>query len=431
MASDGSKRQIGKDRQSQIFVPGLAGHRPAVPTDSRRLEAHAREVLSPESFGYLAGGAGNETTIRANRAAFEQWRIVPRVLRDVSRRDASLTLFGDRLPCPVLLAPIGVLELAHRDADIAVAKAAAAEGVPMIYSNQASVPMEECANVMGDSPRWFQLYWSQSSALMRSFVKRAENSGCSAIVLSVDTTLLGWRPRDLDLAYLPFLRGYGIAQYTSDPVFRASLSEPLEEESLASPGTPNWSLLKSAKELFTHYPESVAKSLLSGEPLKAVQRFIATYSRPSLTWDDLSELRRSTRLPIVIKGILHADDAREAVARGASGIIVSNHGGRQIDGAIAALDALPAVVEAVGGEIPILLDSGIRGGADVLKALALGATAVCLGRPYAYGLAIAGEVGVREVIQNIRADFDLTLGLAGLNTLQDVNRECIARPDHP
>ncbi len=376
--------------------------------------------MSAEAFAYVAGGAGAERTMAANREAFERWRIVPRVLRDVSERDSSITLFGQRLPSPMLLAPIGVLEMAHRDADLAVARAAAAEGVPMIFSSQASVSMEQCAAAMGDAPRWFQLYWSRSDDLVRSFVRRAEGCGCSAIVLTLDTTLLGWRPRDLDLGYLPFLHGKGIAQYTSDPVFRASLGEPSGGEPPRTRLTA--SSLRAFASMVRRHPGRLSAKLRSGAPRAAVQRFVATYSRPSLTWENLSFLRDLTALPIVLKGVLHPDDAREAIGRGMNGIIVSNHGGRQVDGAIASLDALPAIVDAVQGRVPVLLDSGIRGGADVFKALALGATAVCLGRPWVYGLALGGEAGVREVIGNVRAELDLTMGLAGCARIAGITR---------
>ena len=375
--------------------------------------------MSAQAFAYVAGGAGLESTIVANRTALDRWRIVPRVLRDVSARDTSVTLFGRTLGAPLLLAPIGALDLAHEDADLAVARAAAAEGVPFIFSNQASVPMERCAAAMGDAPRWFQLYWSRSDELVKSFVRRAESCGCEAIVLTLDTTLLGWRPRDLDLAYLPFLRGRGIAQYTSDPIFRAQLGEAVEPVSDEKPPV-TLAALGALAEMMWNYPGRLIDNLRSGAPRAAVQRFVATYSRPSITWDDLSRLRDLTRLPVLLKGIQHPDDAREAVARGMDGVIVSNHGGRQVDGALGACDALPAVVGAVAGRIPVLFDSGIRGGADVFRALALGATAVCLGRPYAYALALAGEAGVREVVQNVVAEFSLTLGLAGYARIDEL-----------
>lgn len=416
----------GRARQRDVFTRGLAGRRPVVAADPARLEEQARRAMSAEAFAYIAGGAGTESTIAANRAAFERWRIVPRVLRDVSRRDTSVELFGATLPSPLLLSPIGVLDMAHPQADLAVARAAATARVPMVFSSQASVPMEACAAAMGDAPRWFQLYWSSSDDLVRSFVRRAESCGCSAIVLTLDTTMLGWRPRDLDLAYLPFLRGRGIAQYTSDPVFRASLAEPLPVAP-PSPGRVNAALLRAAWEMVRRHPGALRDKLRSGAPRAAVQRFVATYSRPSLTWENLRTLRDMTKLPILLKGILHPDDARLALEHGMDGVVVSNHGGRQVDGAIAALDALPAIVAAVAGRAPVLFDSGVRTGADVFKALALGATAVGVGRPYAYGLAIAGSDGVRDVLLDLAADFDLTLGLAGCTSARAIDRSCVVR----
>jgi lactate 2-monooxygenase len=401
----------------------MSGRRPRVPVDASRLEEHARERMSPEAYAYVAGGAGLERTTRANVDAFERRRIVPRMLRDVGARDTSVELFGTRLPAPILLAPIGALELVRRRADLAVACAAAAERVPMIFSNQASVPMERCAEAMADSPRWFQLYWSTSNDLVASFVQRAERCGCGAIVLTLDTTLFGWRTRDLDLAYLPFLRGKGLAQYTSDPVFQRLLDEPGED---VPTGRPNLALLRAFVQLTRAYPGSFLANLRSPRPRAAAAVFTRTYSRPTLTWEDLAFLRDVASLPILLKGILHPDDARRAVELGLDGIVVSNHGGRQVDGAIASLDALPGVVEAVAGAIPVLLDSGVRSGADVFKALALGARAVLLGRPYAYGLALAGERGVREVIRNLLADFDLTMGLAGCSSVAEITQENLA-----
>lgn len=415
----------GRERQRQIYIDGLGGRRPRVPTDASRLEAAAERVMSKEAFAYFAGGAGGERTIDANRAAFERRRIVPRMLRDVERRDPSISLFGRRLPAPLLIAPIGVLEMAHREGDLAVARAAASLGIPMIFSNQASFSMEECTRVMGDGPRWFQLYWSKSDELVASFVRRAESCGCEAIVLTLDTTMLGWRPRDLDLAFLPFLHGKGIAQYVSDPVYRKLLDQPLEEASEVK--TPvNFHSVTAFLEMLRKYPGGLLEKLRSGHPRAAVQRFVATYSRPSLTWDHVTKLKTMTKLPILLKGILHPEDAHEAVTRGADGVIVSNHGGRQVDGAVASLDALPRVVEVVAGRIPVLFDSGIRGGADVFKAVALGAAAVLLGRPYVYGLALAGEAGVREVIANVIAEFDLTMGLAGCRSVEEVAQTRLA-----
>ncbi len=417
---------IGRKRQREIYLAGAAGHKPGVPVAWPELERAAQAAMTPEAWAYIAGGAGRESTLDANRAAFERWRIVPRVLSDVEKRDLSIELFGQRLPTPLLLCPIGVLEMVHQEADLAVARATAAYRVPYIFSNQASVPMESCAAAMGDSPRWFQLYWSKSDELVASFVRRAEACGCSAIVLTLDTTMLGWRPRDLDLGSLPFMKGQGIAQYTSDPVFRSELRQSLENAGSARP-PPGLELLATALEQKANFPGGLLRNLASGEPRAAVQRFMATYSRPSLQWENLKFLRQQTKLPVLLKGVLHPDDAKKAVDLGADGLVVSNHGGRQIDGEIASLDALPAVAEAVNGRIPVLLDSGVRGGADVFKALALGATAVCLGRPYVYGLALAGRRGVEEVIGNVLAEFDLTLGLAGCAKASELNSDFLQK----
>jgi lactate 2-monooxygenase len=417
---------IGRERQFEVYVAGARGTYPTVPVSVERLEESARMRMSAEAYAYIAGGAGTEETMRENRAAFERWRIVPRMLRDVSTREPAVDVLGTPLASPFVLCPIGVLEMAHRDADVAVAKAAAAEGIPFVFSNQASRPMEETARAMGDAPRWFQLYWSTSNALVESLVSRAERCGCAAIVLTLDTTMLGWRVRDLDLASLPFLRGKGIAQYTSDPVFVEALQETLRQDpppggriTLAAVST----LLSQADA----YPGSWLANVRSGLARAAVRRFVETYSRPSLSWDDLAFLRGRTKLPILLKGILHPTDALAAIEHGMSGIVVSNHGGRQVDGAVATMDALPGIVEAVAGRIPVILDSGVRSGADIFRALALGASAVGLGRPYVWGLAAGGEEGAREVIRNFRADFDLTMGLAGVTAAREIGRDNVTR----
>jgi lactate 2-monooxygenase len=417
----------GRERQSEIYGGGVSGQRPRVPVDAARLEEAAREAMSAEAYAYVAAGAGGERTMAANRAAFDRLPIVPRMLRDASDRRLEIKLFGRRLPAPLLLGPVGVLELAHNDADLAVARAAAAEGVPLVFSNQASRPMEDCAAEMGDAPRWFQLYWSTSNELVESLVARAEACDCEAIVVTLDTTLLGWRPRDLDPAYLPFLRGKGIAQYTSDPVFQRLLDEARDDGGPERTPRINVAAARTLAELTRAYPDRFLGALRSGRARAAVERFVAIYSRPSLTWDDLPFLRERTRLPIVLKGILHPDDARMALDHGMDGIVVSNHGGRQVDGAIATLDALPGVLEAVDGRVPVLLDSGVRGGADVFKALALGARAVLLGRSYVYGLAPGAEAGVREVIQNTIAELDLTLGLAGHTSVDGIGPDALQR----
>ena len=416
----------GPQQQTSIYLAGVSGGRPRVSTDATLLEEHARGAMTPEAFAYVAGGAGTGATMRANRAAFDRWRIVPRMLRDVSERDSSVELFGRTLPAPFLIAPIGVLEMAHRDAERAVARAVRGLDVPMVYSSQASVAMEEVTEILGDSPRWFQLYWGVRDELVESFVSRAEACGCEAIVVTLDTTILGWRTRDLDLGWLPFLRGMGIAQYTSDPVFTRLLGERIDAPEQPDP-KPNLAALKVLIQLTRNYPGPFLDALRSGRARASVQRFVQIYSRPSLTWDDLPFLRERTKLPVLLKGILHPDDARRAVDEGIDGIVVSNHGGRQVDGGIATLDALPAIAEAVDGRIPVLLDSGIRSGADIFKALALGARAVLLGRPHVYGLALAGEAGVREVVTNFMADFDLTMGTAGCRSVSEIGPEALVR----
>ena len=430
--ADDDQRGYGRAAQSEVYRAGLSGTRPAVPVDVDALERAARKAVSSEAFAYLAGGAGAEATMATNRAAFARWQIWPRVLRDVSSRDLSIELLGRRRATPFVLSPIGVAEMAHADADVAVGRAAAALDVPYVLSNQASRPMEEVAAAMGARSRWFQLYWSASDDLNASFVRRAEAAGCEAIVVTLDTHLLGWRTRDLDAAYLPFTRGQGIAQYTSDPVFAE-----LVRERVARGGgggtrpkvTPT--LLASAFAIARSGAHTrlvdggVREALRSPLPRAAVETFLDVFSDPSLTWDSLAKLREWTSLPVLLKGILHPDDAARALDHGVDGLVVSNHGGRQIDRSVATLDALPEVVERVGGRVPVILDSGVRGGADAFTALALGATAVGIGRPYAYGLAVAGSRGVREVVRNHIAEFDLTMGLAGHRSVAEIGPDSL------
>ena len=394
--------------------------RPAAPVRVAELERRAESAMTLQAWAYVAGGAGSEATMRANRDAFEKWKIVPRMLRDTASRDLSIELLGQKFASPLLLAPIGALGVVCRDADLIVARAAAAENIPMIFSNQASVPMERCAAAMRNTPRWFQLYWNTENDVVASFVQRAERCGCSAIVLTLDTTRLGWRARDLDFAHLPFQRGEGLAQYMSDPVFR---SKPQAENH--QPKTPlNLSSLSTALSIVR---SGRRHGLAARDSIAAVHHFIATASRPSLNWSDLPLLRSMTNLPIILKGIQHPDDARRAADEGMNAIIVSNHGGRQLDGAIGSLDALPPIVSAVNGKLPVLFDSGIRSGADAFKALALGARAVLLGRTVAYGLAVAGEQGVREVIRHVLAELDLTIGLAGHTSVKGLTPDALSR----
>ncbi len=412
---------FGHKRQEAIYVAGFAGRRPVVPTAPKALEQAALRTLNKDAAAYFAGGAGLERTAAANEAAFDRHGIIQRMMRDVSARELSVTLFGRTLPLPMLLAPIGILEMAHRQADVAAARAAAAAGIPFITSSQASRTMEQVAAASGAGPRWFQLYWSSRDELTESFIDRAERAGYEAIVVTLDTTMLGWRNRDLDRGYLPFLRGRGIANYVSDPVFQ-SLS--VDHAAMPRP-KPGLGLIWSLLELLSAYSGGPAQRLAPDAALASVRRFLAIYSRPDLTWEDLPFLRTRTRLPILLKGIVHPDDARQAIAAGMDGIIVSNHGGRQVDGAVAALDALPRVVEAVAGQVPVLFDSGIRTGSDILKALCLGAAAVLIGRPYIWGLALAGQAGVADVIGNLAAELDLTMGLSGRRTIRELDLEVI------
>ncbi|MGY1644329.1 alpha-hydroxy-acid oxidizing protein [Geodermatophilus sp. SYSU D00703] len=426
----------GRRRQDEVYRAGVYGRRPRVPTAARALQRRARAHLSARAYAYVAGGAGDEATQRANRAAFDRWAVVPRVLRDVSVRDTSVELFGRRLPAPLLLGPVGALELVHPEADLAVARAAAGLGVPMVFSNQASVSMEECAAEMGSSPRWSQLYWSTSDELVESLVARAEASGCEALVVTLDTTMLGWRPRDLDLGHLPFALGKGIAQYTCDPVFRRLVEERAAAPAPTEPGAtaqrdrqprPTVSAVRALVGMARAWPGPLLANLRSPLPRAAVETFLSIYSRPSITWDDLAWLRGRTRLPILLKGVLHPDDARRALDQGVDGVVVSTHGGRQVDRSVAALDALPDVVAAVGGRAPVLLDSGVRSGADVLIAVALGARAVLLGRPFAWGLGLGGEAGVRQVVSDVLGEFDLTLGLTGHTAVDQLGPEVLRR----
>ncbi|HET8566100.1 MAG TPA: alpha-hydroxy-acid oxidizing protein [Solirubrobacterales bacterium] len=383
------------DYYREIYARGLGGETPAVPVSVAELEERAMAAMAamePRIANYVGAGAGSEETIRANREAFRRRRIVPRMLRDVSARGLSTTVLGTEMPAPLLLAPIGVQQGVHPDGELATARAAAAVGVPMIASTASHHPLEEIAEAGGPgAPRWFQLYWPNDPDLARSFVERAERAGYEAIVLTVDTFIPGWKPRDLQQAWLPFLEGRGVGNYFQDPVFRAKLEQTPEED-----------------------------------PGMATGQFLAVQANPALSWDDLAALREMTSLPIVIKGIQHVDDAREAAARGVDGIVVSNHGGRQVDGAIGSLDALPAIAEAVGDDLALLFDSGVRSGSDVLKALALGADAVCLGRPYLWGLALDGQTGVETVLKMVLAELDLTMALCGLTRPEEIGPELLA-----
>ena len=379
------------DYYREIYALGLAGQTPSVPVPVADLERLAEEAMDERAANYVFAGAGGEETMGANREAFRRRRIVPRMLRDVAERDLSTTVLGTAMPAPLMLAPIGVQKVVHAEGELATARAAASLGLPMIASTASHFTLEEIAAAGGDAPRWFQLYWPNDRGLAQSFVARAEAAGYGAIVVTVDTFIPGWKPRDLQQAWLPFLEGSGNANFFQDPVFRAGLEKTPEEDLGAATG---------------HY--------------------LGVYVNPSLTWDDLEWLRGQTELPILVKGIQHVDDALEAARRGLDGIVVSNHGGRQVDGAIASLDALPPIAEAAGEDLTILFDSGIRGGSDVIKALALGADAVLLGRPYIWGLALEGQAGVETVLKMVLAELDLTMALCGYTSPAQLSPEALA-----
>jgi lactate 2-monooxygenase len=377
------------DFQTEIYLRGMAGERPALPVTFAELERAAREAMPAETLGYVAGGAGADRTGRANVEAFDRWRIMPRALRGVAERDYGSTLLGTPLPAPIMLAPIGVLGLVQPEAEKLAAQAAGALGVPMVLSTVSTVPMEDVATELAGSPGWYQLYWPTDREVTASLVGRAEKAGYRAIVVTIDTPMLAWRPSDLANGFLPFLRALGLANYFTDPAFRAGLEKPPEEE-----------------------------------PAAAVLRWISMFSNPQLTWADLAWLRTVTTLPIVLKGVCHPGDGRRAVEAGVDGIIVSNHGGRQVDGAAGALDCLPGVVSAVG-DLPVLFDSGIRTGSDIAKAVALGARAVLVGRPYVYGLALGGGDGITHVLRCLLAEFDLTCALAGVRSMAELTADVL------
>lgn len=363
-----------------------------LPVSYTEWEEIAKQILAAGPFGYVNGAAGAGDTMKANEEAFKCYRLRPRICRDITKRSMEITLFGKEYPVPILLAPIGVNSIVHPEAEVPTARAASSLGVPYILSNVSTVPLEQIAEVMGDSPRWFQLYPPKDRVLTKSFLTRAEKAGFSAIVVTIDSTLLGWREQDLRNAFLPFLTGQGMGNYFSDEVFLSMLDQPPKEN------------LKAA----------CLKALSEG-------------NNTCFSWKDLEYISRETKLPVLLKGVTHPDDALLAVEHGAAGIIVSNHGGRQLDGAIATLEALPSVCEAVEHKVPVLLDSGIRRGADVIKALSLGASAILVGRPYIYGLAVAGEAGVKAVIENLIAETELQMAICGRSSITDLDSSVILR----
>ncbi|MGW3569432.1 alpha-hydroxy-acid oxidizing protein [Streptomyces sp. NPDC000941] len=380
------------DYQNEIYYDGLRGVLPNLPMTSDELQPLAEAAMPPAVRSYVAGGAGNEYTQRANVTAFEQWGLIPRMMVSPTQRDLSVDLFGMRLPTPLLMAPVGVVGLCAQDGhgDLATARAAARTGVPMIASTLTVDPMEQVAAEFGDTPGFFQLYTPSDREVAESLVHRAEAAGFKAIVVTLDTWVPGWRPRDLAAGNFPQLRGHCLANYTSDPVFRSRLAKAPEDD-----------------------------------PAATVMHWAKIFGNP-LTWDDLPWLRSITNLPLILKGICHPDDVRRAKDGGVDGVYCSNHGGRQANGGLPALNALPEVVEAADG-LPVLFDSGVRTGADVIKALALGATAVGIGRPYLYGLTLAGTDGVVHVLRSLLAEADLLMAVDGYPTLADLTPDALRR----
>jgi lactate 2-monooxygenase len=379
------------DWQLGTYLNGLVGVQPDLPMSYAELARRAEQTMSREMWSYVAGGAGDERTQDANPRAFDAWGLVPRMLRGTADRDLSVQLLGQTLPTPLMLAPVGVIGLCEEDGhgDLTTARAAAAIGVPMIASTLTQDPMEDVRAQLGETPGWFQLYPPNDRELLESLVHRAEAAGFSAIVVTLDTLTLGWRPRDLQIASFPQLKGLCLQNYFSDPVFRSRLQKPPEEDVQAATGL--WSSI---------------------------------FGNQRLTWDDLAWIRGLTGLPILLKGICSADDTRRAADAGMSGIYCSNHGGRQANGGLPALDCLPEVVDAAG-DLPVVFDSGVRSGPDVVKALALGATAVAVGRPYAYGLAVGGQAGIEHVLKCLLAEIDLTMAIDGYASVAELTRDAL------
>jgi len=390
----GADMRFGDDVLNRIYRKGmLEGETPEYPVSYEDLREEAHDAMSEEARAYIHGGAGSETTFRREQD-FSEWRILPRMLQGVEERDLSTEFLGREIDFPLMITPLGVQTLAHEEGELATARAAREMGVPFILSSLSSTPMEDVADALGGTPKYFQFYWSSDEDIARSFLTRAEVAGYDGIVLTVDAPILGWRERLVERGYYPFLEGEGVANYFSDPAFRSRLDAPPEED-----------------------------------PDAAVEKFLEIFGDSSLTWDDLSFLFENTDLPVHVKGVLHPEDARNAVEAGAEGVGVSTHGGRQVDGSVTALEALPGIVDEVGDETTVTFDSGIRRGSDVFRALALGADACLLGRPFVYGLALGGQEGVEHVLETILADFDLTMGLAGRDAPSEIDRDDVVHAD--
>ena len=379
----------GTKYQTKIFT-GVENRK--LPQSVDEWRERARITLTKDAWDYLEGGAGEEDTVHENRSAFKKWRIRPRYLRDVSKRTTEAEYLGQNRESPFILAPIGVQSILHKDGEIASARAAVKMNIPFILSTVSSITMEEIVKKSPEGEKWLQLYPAKDKNIIRNFIKRAEKAGYSAIVVTADTTMLGWRERDLNNAYLPFLRGEGLANFFSDPVFRRRLEKPPEEDLI-----------------------------------KAIMEFISVYVNPFFSWEDFKEICSTTEIPVILKGITHREDVELAFKSGARAVVISNHGGRQVDGAISSLDALEEVTESGDLKGEILFDSGFRHAADALKAIALGASGILIGRPYAYALSVAGQEGIELYLEQVMAEMDLEMGLSGIKNLKELNRESLYR----
>jgi len=404
---------VGPDRVDTVFARNFAGRDQVIPASFSELERRAMDSVSDDVANFISTGAGQESTKNANREAFERWRIHPRVLRGGDTRDLGVEVLGLDLPTPVCLAPIGGIGTVHDEGELAVARAAARLDLPMALSSFSSYSLEAVADAHGDGPRFFQLYLSTEDDVTERLVERAEAAGFDAIILTVDTPIRGWRPNEIDSGFSVFNRAAtGFGSYFNEPAFLEKL-DPLTRLAAKVP------YARRAVSLLRYFGPTRTFVQNRGKQAEHIAH------KSPLTWEDVAKVGAMTDLPVVLKGILHTDDAERAVEEGADGVIVSNHGGGHIDGAIGALEALPDVVDAVGDDVDVLFDSGIRTGTDVLKALALGADAVLLGRPYLYALAVAGEEGVYEEVMNILAELDITMLNAGFPRVDDLNRDVL------
>ncbi|KAL7944964.1 FMN-dependent dehydrogenase [Trichoderma barbatum] len=384
----GDRRQpygshIGKMYEDGVFNEKL----PIVTTDPNSLEEQAREAMGYKAFSYIYGGAGEMSAVEANRRAFCQWRIIPRVLKPSSPRNLTVRLFGK------VYAPIGVQGTFHPSGEKGLVAACAELGIPYSLSTAATSSIEDVANACGSHPHWYQLYWPKDDDITISLLSRASASGYSVLIVTLDTVTVAWRPHDLDIGNLPFLGGVGNAVGFSDPVFRSKFADLSNGD----------------------IPEK--------NPIAASRFWISqVFSGDHHDWEDLALLRKHWDGPILLKGVLSVEDAKLALKHGLSGIVVSNHGGRQLDGSVTPLEMLPEIVDAVGSELTVMFDSGIRTGSDIIKALALGAHAVFVGRPALYGLGIAGKEGAKAVLAGLLADLDQSMGISGFTSIDDLQR---------